>query len=382
MPFMRPYAQQPNGHPGVYQQPGQAFVDGQRHSNGRPKHQLPEPAELAGRIEEARTSAKLLIQLVQSTPPAEFDANDLIKEFADRCQSAQRNLQGYMNFTDPAPDESTLQTLIEVCEQLSLASSKHQRAKLAATRQRNSNSQAADKIHSQQPSPNPTATVSPQPQQQMLQPSYPPPSTRSVFSGSTYPPSNPSSDGSYNVQNRPRQSSEGSSRYYAQPVVDRSPALPPGTVELQGNDTPISRQQSAVESGVSSRNSSYPSQPARFSHPRKPVPESMRPTSVDDEDLYASSPMAEINPNLTDPYPSAGNARSLVSDSEAQVHSSSPASTLPSMHQESVTNGLAAHNGFGSMSSLKSQGESNPGRVKDDIPMNPIRGVSGSGWHY
>lgn len=84
MPFTRSYAQ-PNGHPAVYQQQGQAtFNGGQPHSNGRPKHQLPEPGELAGRIEEAKTSSKLLIQLVQSTPTEEFDSNELIKEFAGK----------------------------------------------------------------------------------------------------------------------------------------------------------------------------------------------------------------------------------------------------------------------------------------------------------
>lgn len=95
---------------------------------------LPPPVELVGRVEEARSSAKLLIQLVQSTPAAELSSNDLIKEFAERCQSANRNLQGYMNSTNPPPDEDTLLTLIETCEQLNLASSKHQRALLAARR--------------------------------------------------------------------------------------------------------------------------------------------------------------------------------------------------------------------------------------------------------
>ena len=96
--------------------------------------QLPDQAELASRIEEARTSAKLLIQLTQTTPPRELETNELIKEFANRCTSAQRSLQGYMECRNPAPDEQTFQTLIETCEQLYLAQSKHQRAVLAARR--------------------------------------------------------------------------------------------------------------------------------------------------------------------------------------------------------------------------------------------------------
>ncbi|KAI9709101.1 MAG: hypothetical protein M1820_003547 [Bogoriella megaspora] len=95
---------------------------------------LPAPVELAGRVEEAKTSAKLLQQLVQSTPPEEVLSNDLIKEFAERCQSAQRSMQGYINCDNPPPDHDTLQTLIETNEQLSLATSKHQRAVLSARR--------------------------------------------------------------------------------------------------------------------------------------------------------------------------------------------------------------------------------------------------------
>ncbi|KAF2266439.1 hypothetical protein CC78DRAFT_566828 [Lojkania enalia] len=95
---------------------------------------LPPPVELAGRIEEARTSAKLLLQLVQSTPPNELLGNDLVKEFSERCISAQRSMQGYINCDNPPPDDDTMLTLIETNEQLSLAASKHQRAMLQARR--------------------------------------------------------------------------------------------------------------------------------------------------------------------------------------------------------------------------------------------------------
>ena len=93
---------------------------------------LPPPHELAGRIEEARTSTKILLQVVQSTPPSEFIGNELIKEFVDRCQSASRSIQGYIHSDNPAPDEDTLMTLIETSDQLSLALSRHQRAMLQA----------------------------------------------------------------------------------------------------------------------------------------------------------------------------------------------------------------------------------------------------------
>ncbi|KAI0419091.1 hypothetical protein F5X98DRAFT_336191 [Xylaria grammica] len=93
---------------------------------------LPDPVELAGRLEEARTSAKLLQQVVTNTPPGEILDNDLIKEFADRCQSASRSIQGYMTSEDPAPDNETMESLIDTNEQLQTALNLHQRAVLNA----------------------------------------------------------------------------------------------------------------------------------------------------------------------------------------------------------------------------------------------------------
>jgi hypothetical protein len=114
---------------------GQQFHGGFSNGGGRSHSRgLPPPVELAGRIEEARTSAKLLLQLVQSTPPTELIGNDLVKEFAERCTSAQRSIQGYIACDNPAPDDDTMLTLIETNEQLSLAASKHQRAVLQARR--------------------------------------------------------------------------------------------------------------------------------------------------------------------------------------------------------------------------------------------------------
>ncbi|KAJ5430688.1 hypothetical protein N7491_007704 [Penicillium cf. griseofulvum] len=84
-----------------------------------PANTLPNPVELVARIEEARNSAKLLTQFVQSTPPAELENNDLIKEFIDRCRTGSRCIQGYIHSTNPAPDEDTLLTLIETNDEIS-----------------------------------------------------------------------------------------------------------------------------------------------------------------------------------------------------------------------------------------------------------------------
>ena len=103
-------------------------------NNHGPPRGLPPPVELAARIEEAKTSAKLLLQLVQSTPANELLGNELVKEFAERCTSAQRSVQTYINCDNPPPDDDTMLTLIETNEQLSLAASKHQRAILQSRR--------------------------------------------------------------------------------------------------------------------------------------------------------------------------------------------------------------------------------------------------------
>ncbi|MCJ1340615.1 hypothetical protein MMC09_005911 [Bachmanniomyces sp. S44760] len=95
---------------------------------------LPNPQELASRIEEAKTSAKLLMQLVSSTPTNEVLGNELIKEFADRCQGASKSIQNYIHAENPAPDDDTLLTLIETNDQLSLAVSKYQRSLLQSRR--------------------------------------------------------------------------------------------------------------------------------------------------------------------------------------------------------------------------------------------------------
>ncbi len=117
--------------PGTLQAPsldphGQNYFARNHHTK-----RLPNLQELVSRIEEARTSAKLLSQLVQSTPPSELLDSDLIKEFVDRCQSASRSVQAYMAAENPGPDNDTMETLIETNDQLSKAMTQHQRALLS-----------------------------------------------------------------------------------------------------------------------------------------------------------------------------------------------------------------------------------------------------------
>lgn len=101
-------------------------------SRNHHSRKLPPPHELSTRIEEAKTSASLLAQVVQSTPPSELLTNELVREFADRCQSASRSIQAYMIAENPGPDNDTMETLIETNEQLGKALSQHQRGVLNA----------------------------------------------------------------------------------------------------------------------------------------------------------------------------------------------------------------------------------------------------------
>lgn len=118
------------------------------HNNNR----LPDPVELANRLEEARTSAKLLTQLVANTPSTEVLENELVKEFADRCLSASRSIQGYMTADNPSPDNETMESLIDVNEELQQALNNQKRAMLSARKELGIDGR------SQNPSPQPSET--------------------------------------------------------------------------------------------------------------------------------------------------------------------------------------------------------------------------------
>ncbi|KAK7897857.1 hypothetical protein LTR67_004488 [Exophiala xenobiotica] len=156
----------------------------QQHGSGRRRETLPPPEELVSRIEEAKTTARLLVQTVQSTPQSELLANDLVSEFADRAKNAQRSIQNFMNCQDPAPDPDTMLTLIETNDQLNIAMSKHQRTVLQA---RKANGLAT-------PSPRPSAepptepNPAPLPQHNLGQNVY---SSSSLHDNRPYPTSPP-----------------------------------------------------------------------------------------------------------------------------------------------------------------------------------------------
>ncbi|KAK3905529.1 hypothetical protein C8A05DRAFT_41535 [Staphylotrichum tortipilum] len=130
--------------------PQSFYPQQQRHQQQR----LPDPVELANRLEEARTSAKLLEQVVACTPPSEVLSNDLIKEFSGRCAAASRSVQGYMAAENPPPDNDTMESLIDTNEQLQQALNQHHRAVLQAKKHLGveTNSRSSTSIPSPPPS--------------------------------------------------------------------------------------------------------------------------------------------------------------------------------------------------------------------------------------
>lgn len=133
------------------QGPMNPYAPQTNHAGQPPARTLPEPGELAARVEEARNSAKLLTQFVQTTPQAEMEENDLIKEFVDRCRTSARLIQSFIHSSNPPPDEDTLLTLIEVNDEISVAISQQQRAMLKARKARGSATPNSSNVNSPSP---------------------------------------------------------------------------------------------------------------------------------------------------------------------------------------------------------------------------------------
>jgi len=263
---------------------------------------LPDAVQLAARLEEARTSANLLSQVVGHTPPHEILSNDLIKEFADRCQSASRSIQGYMVANDPAPDNDTMENLIDTNEQLQSALSTHQRAVLSARKQLGIGERTP--VDTPSPVPPPEANDSrPGVPHMGSSGSVPPLPARNngkgketeVFAPPTGPPPGKSKDFPDEPSEdpfrdpEPPSSKAGPSSSYTT-LDEPKLAFEPFHPGFQGTQSYLDRQDSAVGkvhmhgAGVSS--SSSPAPPAEGSS-SKPPP---KPVVDDDDDMYESTP--------------------------------------------------------------------------------------------
>lgn len=341
--------------------------------------QLPPVNELVGRIEEAKNSAKLLAQLSLSTSPWDFADNDLLKEFSTRCQSAQRNLQGYMNCIPP-PDEHLFQTLIETSEQLSVAINKYQRASLAAHRQTSSGNVpstfAATSAPSVNPLPAPTFT-----QVNQLQQRPEVPSSNPIYPRVQDP--NPFDDANQ-IHPKPANTYQASPRNYESYTaniptgLNRSPSPATGAIELPLTRTPPpiphhtpptatfpsrSPVQTAYANAVEDLYSPAP-QPARHQdhqNYRPPLPASP-PPSAPRSQLAPPPPRHELQG--TPSY----YARQDVASKEIVM---SGAMAVPHAHHAELSDDLATP-----------LGERNTagGRLRDDDPVSPMVDGGRGGW--
>ncbi|KAK7545856.1 hypothetical protein IWX49DRAFT_396360 [Phyllosticta citricarpa] len=229
------------------------FAQPQPSRSPQPQPQtLPSPSELSARVEEARTSAKLLLQLIQSTPAAEVDSNELIKEFGERCQQAQRSMQIYINTatSSSSGDDETLLTLIETNEQLSLALTKHQRAMLSARRSHSSTNvyrdsqeqqthtgptTATGSVYSQSGSVSPSATYSSSPFASMGTGAPPPPHLQASLANRY------TSDSNEQRQPQPQPQTQAPGTLPQIPTSGRSTPLMDPTKTAYGPDPSVDR---------------------------------------------------------------------------------------------------------------------------------------------
>lgn len=319
--------------------PGGAPLQQQPNQRAFARHQLPAPHELASRVEESKNTAKILMQLVQSTPIDELMSNELIKEFAERCQSAQRSMQEYINCDSPPADDDTMQTLIETNEQLSLSMSRYQRALLSARR--------ALGTRSNNGSPNPEA-----------QSSSSPPKQSSVFSPL---------DASQPVQRNGSQ------------VSDLSPVSPQSSAGSMYYATP--RPPPSMTSRLQDRSPPLPSAPPAAPMPRPAEPAHDPFADPDEVEDYRSHPMEPAHYGRSPPRPSRKEVGSGV------VTTASPQRPGPTTYydgqvtqsyvgrQASAANGLTMH-GAGLDDVAEMDGDSREGRGGTEMGMDRRQSVA------
>jgi len=127
--YLRAVWQKQKASSAKYQTPSRSHQSGTlqqmvnaRTSSRRPAgSSLPPMEELVGRVSEAQMSAKLLHQVLGSTPKNEVLDNELVKEFVHRCRSASTSMADFITCDSPPPDPDTLQTLIETNDMIRIA---------------------------------------------------------------------------------------------------------------------------------------------------------------------------------------------------------------------------------------------------------------------
>lgn len=93
---------------------------------------LPKPRELRKRLDEARTTAGVLADVVNTSTPAVLLKHDLADDLSARCRRATNQVLEYMNTRDPTPDNHEMAALLATHEVLEQTLHHYHRAVLEA----------------------------------------------------------------------------------------------------------------------------------------------------------------------------------------------------------------------------------------------------------
>ncbi|KAK9387447.1 hypothetical protein V1515DRAFT_601849 [Lipomyces mesembrius] len=99
------------------------------YKNSPSRHEPVSQEKLEDVVEEAKTSASLLRQVVSTTPPVEISGSPLVMEFYERCVQLSSKIQSYLSRDSVPPlDESMIMTLISANDTLGTALEAHKAA--------------------------------------------------------------------------------------------------------------------------------------------------------------------------------------------------------------------------------------------------------------
>ncbi|KAK9319573.1 hypothetical protein V1517DRAFT_332110 [Lipomyces orientalis] len=102
------------------------YVAGGSGNGSSSRHEPVSQEKLEDVVEEAKTSASLLRQVVSSTPPVQISGSPLVMEFYERCVQLSSKIQSYLSRDSVPPlDESMILTLISANDTIGTALEAH-----------------------------------------------------------------------------------------------------------------------------------------------------------------------------------------------------------------------------------------------------------------
>ncbi|CAK7219168.1 hypothetical protein SCUCBS95973_003728 [Sporothrix curviconia] len=118
--------------PGGFVGPGYNMSRGPYERGHSSAATLPKPSELRRRLREAKTTASVLADVVNTTTPAALLKHDLADDLSARCRRATNQVLEYMNTRDPIPDNNEMAELLATHEALEQTLHHYHRAVLEA----------------------------------------------------------------------------------------------------------------------------------------------------------------------------------------------------------------------------------------------------------